>query len=106
MKGERVVDHSTVIRWFKKFCSVCKYLDDHAKSGMDKTVDSEAVLQAIESNLVSCIQRTLSEFSISQSNVACHLPDPQQKHPQLPNCASYGQNIAKLLTHPCINDEI
>ena len=43
-KDEGTVDHSTVTRWFKKFCSGCNKLNDWVKSGMPKTV---AVLQAI-----------------------------------------------------------
>ena len=42
-KGEGAVDHNTVTRWFKKFCSGCKNLDDQAKSSRAKTVDSVAV---------------------------------------------------------------
>ena len=37
------VDYNPVIRWWKK-------LDDQAKSGRPKTVDSEAVLRAREAN--------------------------------------------------------
>ena len=36
-------------RRFKKFCSVCKNLDDHARSGKPKTV-SKAMLQEIKAN--------------------------------------------------------
>ena len=32
-KGEGTVDHCTVIRWFKKFCLGCKFLDNQARSG-------------------------------------------------------------------------
>ena len=32
VKGESAVDHNTVNRWFKKFCSGCKNLDDQAVS--------------------------------------------------------------------------
>ena len=38
----------TVNGWFKKFCLGCKKLDNQARSGWSKTVDSEAVLQATE----------------------------------------------------------
>ena len=38
-KSEGTVEHHTVIRGFKKFCSVCK-----TRSVMPKTVDAETVL--------------------------------------------------------------
>ena len=47
-KGEGAVDHSKVARWFKKFYLGCKNFDDQAKSSKPKTVDSEAMLQVIE----------------------------------------------------------
>ena len=50
LKGEGAVDHNTVIRWLQKFCLRCKNLDDQAKSGRPKTVDSKAVLQTIVVN--------------------------------------------------------
>ena len=40
VKGERAIDHNTVTKWLKKFCSVCKHLDKQAMSGMPKTMDS------------------------------------------------------------------
>ena len=42
-KNEGAVDHSTVSRLFKKCCSDCKDLDNQARSGRSKSVDSEAV---------------------------------------------------------------
>ena len=53
VKGEG--DHNMVSRWFKKFCLCCKNRDDQSRSGRSKTMDSEAVFQAIEVNLVSSI---------------------------------------------------
>ena len=48
-KGESWVDHSAVIKWFKKlFCSSWKNLDNWARSGGPKSVDSEAEVQAVE----------------------------------------------------------
>ena len=32
VKGKRAVNHSTVTRWFKKFCSGCKKIDHQARS--------------------------------------------------------------------------
>ena len=60
----------TATRWFKKFHSRCKNLDDQAKSGWPKTMNSEAVLQAIEANSVCSIQRVSSEIGISHTHSA------------------------------------
>ena len=49
IKSDDAGDHSTVTRWLKKFCLGCKNLNHLASSEQD----SDAVLQAIEVNLVS-----------------------------------------------------
>ena len=67
-KSESAIDHSTVTRWFVKFHSGCKNFDYQVRSGWPKTLDFEAVLQAIEVNLICSTQRV----SISQSRVVCH----------------------------------
>ena len=72
-KGESSVDYSAVSRWLKKFHLGCKNLDEQAKSGRPKTVDSEALLQVIEANPASYTQRVSGELSISQSTVVCCL---------------------------------
>ena len=46
-KGEAEVDLSTVTRWFMKFYSGCKNLDDQARLSRPKTVDSEANSKSI-----------------------------------------------------------
>ena len=48
--GEHAVNHSSVTRWVKYFHLSHKNLDDQAKSGWPKTVDSEAVSQARKAN--------------------------------------------------------
>ena len=88
MKGEGVVDHSRITRWFKKFRSGCKNLDDQARSGRSKTVDSEAVLQTIEANPVSNTRRGSDELGILQHSGIRHRLIPRQKHPELPNFSS------------------
>ena len=55
---------NAVIRWFKKFRSSCKNVDDQAWSGRHKSVDSEAVLQDNDTNLVSSTGRVLGELGI------------------------------------------
>ena len=42
-KDEVIVDHSTVTRWFKKFCSEYKNLNNQARSVRPKTIDSKAM---------------------------------------------------------------
>ena len=96
-KGEDAVDHSTVTRWFKKFRSGCKNLDDQARSGRPKTVDSEAVFQAIEANPKSSTRKVSGELGISQSSVVRRLHDLGKSISELPNCAS--------LIDPCSNTE-
>ena len=54
MKHGGEVDHSTVTRGSKN-CLSCKNLDDQARSGRSKTVDSEAT-QVIVINLESIKQ--------------------------------------------------
>ena len=85
-------DQSTVIRWFKKFCSGCKNLNNQTRSGWLKTLDSKAVLQ--EANLANSIQtRHLTvQYGSSPSQL-------WQKHLELLNCVSH----AKLLTLPVLN---
>ena len=63
-KGEGAVDHNTVTRWFKKFRSGCKNLDDQARSGMPKNMSSKAVLQAIEANWASSTRRVSGKMGI------------------------------------------
>ena len=65
VKGESAVDHSTIIREFKKFPSYCKNLSDQANSDRPKKV----MLQTIEENPVSTTRRVSGELGISQSNV-------------------------------------
>ena len=71
MKGEGTVDHSAIIRWFKKSCSGYKMLNNQERLGRPKTIDSEAMLQDKEANLANSNQRVSGELEISQSNVAC-----------------------------------
>ena len=86
--------HSWVTSWFKKFCPGRKNLDDQAKSGRP-----EAILQAIEANLVRNTWRVSDELLTVQCGSSPSWP--QQKYPELPNCASPYQDIAKYLTHSC-----
>ena len=46
-RDEGAVDCWTVIRWFKKFRSGCKKVNDRVRSSRYKTVDFEAVFKAI-----------------------------------------------------------
>ena len=75
IKGEGTSDHTTETRWFKKLDSGSKFLNNQARSSRPKTVGSEAMLLAIEANMVVGFWRVLEEFSITQSSVVCHLYD-------------------------------
>ena len=91
MKGKNVVDQ----RWFKKFYSGCKNLDDQASSGKPKTMDSKAMLQ------LSSTQRVSGELSISQSSIVSHLHDLDKSISScqiVPHITKILQNF--LLTHP------
>ena len=72
-KNESTVHNSKVNRWFKKFCLACKHLDNQVSSGRPKTMDSLAMLYAIETNLASGTWRVSGEFHISQSSIVYHL---------------------------------
>ena len=50
--GEDTVDHCSVTRLLKRLCLSCKNLKDQARLVRPKTMDSKAVFQAIEANLV------------------------------------------------------
>ena len=69
VKSKGLVEHRTVTRWFKKFHSGCKNLNNQAMSGRYKIMESKTVLQALEANPVSSIWRISGEFGISQSSV-------------------------------------
>ena len=64
VKDESAVNHSTVKRWFKKFRPGYKNLDNQAKSGRPKTVDSVVVLKAMEANSTSSTWRLSGELGI------------------------------------------
>ena len=49
-KDEGAFDHCIITKWFKKFHSGCKNLNDQAGSGRPKTMNSEITFQAIEGN--------------------------------------------------------
>ena len=72
-KGERSVDHKTITCRLKKFCSGCKNLDNQARLGRPKTIDSELVLQAKETNQASSTCRVSGKLGILQSSVVCRL---------------------------------
>ena len=67
------VDHSNQL--FKNFCMDCKTLNNQNKLGKLKTMDSKAMLQAIEANLVSSTQRVSGELHILQTSVVGHFHD-------------------------------
>ena len=72
MKGKGEVDHFSLNRWFKKFCLGCKNLDDQARLGMPKAMDSEPILKAIDAKLVSSTHKLSSNLE-SLSSMVCNL---------------------------------
>ena len=100
-KDEGTIDHSTVTKWFKEFCSVCMNLDDQARSAKPKTVDFEA----IETNLESSTWRVSGDLGISQSNVVGLLLDLNKSIQSCLIVPCY-QNIPKLWTRPCIRPSL
>ena len=58
----------------RNFLKGCKNVDDQARSGRPKIVDSEAVLQAIEA---SSTRRVSGEIDISQSVMATNRKERQ-----------------------------
>ena len=79
-KVENTVDYSTVTKWFKKFCLGCKNLDNQARSGRPKNINSKVMLQAIKVNKVNNTQRVSGRPSISQSN---YLHNPRKRYTKL-----------------------
>ena len=77
-KVEGAIDHSSVTRWFKKFFSRCKNLDNQSKSVRPKTVDSETVGQIIEAFEVSYTERISGKHGITHSGVVCRLYDHEK----------------------------
>ena len=77
----------TVIRWIKKFCLNSKNRDDQGSSSRPKTMNSEVVLQTIEENIVSSIQRVSGKLGISKStNLSPSQPWKRQKQQELLHC--------------------
>ena len=72
VKGEGVVDHGAVSKWFEKFCSGYKNFNDQARLARPKVVDFKDMLQAIEANLVRSTQGVSGELSISQPSGVRH----------------------------------
>ena len=72
VKEEGAEDLSTVTRWFKKFCSGCKNLDDQAKSARPKTEDTKV-------NPASSTWRVSGELGISQTSVVCNFHNLSRK---------------------------
>ena len=92
-KGKGIVDHCTITRRLKKFRLGCKNLNNQARSNRTKTVNSEAKSGERYSESIEWAQHFTDQCN--------SLPSwPQQKHLEVPNCASRYQNIAKLLTCP------
>ena len=60
VKGEGTVDYNTT-KWFKKFCLGWKNLNDQSEPGRPKTMNSEVMLQDIETNRGSDSQESIRQ---------------------------------------------
>ena len=97
--GKSAIDHYTVTRCLKKFHSGCKNLNNQARSGSPKPVDSETVLQAIEANPGSSIK--VYQISLTYHCAVWFVPFTTL--PKISGTASHYQNMTKFLTRPSIN---
>ena len=70
------VDYWRVTRYFEKFCSGYKNMDDQRKSGRPKTVDSKTMLQARVANPVT--QWVSGNLNILLSSVVYPLHNPSK----------------------------
>ena len=65
----------TVTRWSQKFCLGGTNLNNQARSGKPETMNSEAVLQVIQTNLASSTLRVSVESNFSLSSVGSRFHD-------------------------------
>ena len=73
VEGERTVSVCTAQKWFKRFNEGHTNLNDEPRSGRPKTVDSEALLNAVEATPSTSIRRLSAELCIPQTSVFRHL---------------------------------
>ena len=69
VKIEGAINHSTVSRCFKKFCSGCQNLDHQTRSSRPKIMESKTMLQSTEANSAS-IPQIMDSKVMLQSIVA------------------------------------
>ena len=101
MKGEGAVDHSTIIRWFMKFCLV-------ARTRMNKQAQVSLRLWILR--LCTKLYRQIWQVELREYQVSSASHSPvyfiifltSVKHLELLNSASHNQHIAKPLTCPSI----
>ena len=87
---KNIVDFSAATKWFMKFRSGCKNLDDQVISGRSRTTDFGAGFQNEDRNPVSRTRRVSVEFSI-----LAFWP-PQQKLAQSAGAIEYTDCITLL----------
>ena len=92
---------STVTKWLKKFLLCYKDCDDQVHSGRTKSEDSEAMLQVIDTNLMSSALRVSGHFSISQFSMVCQ-PHNCCKTIQSSQIMAYVSKVLQYLIHPSI----
>lgn len=112
VEGDNSVSIRTVQKWFEKFNKGDMGLNDYPRSGRPTTVDSEAILKAVEMNPSSSTRRLSAETGASQPSVVRHLHQHNKRyksvsevpHDLTPSQAERRLSICRqLLNNP--NDE-
>lgn len=73
VEGEGIVEIRAAQKWFKKFNEGDMSLENNPIPGGPITVDSEALLHAVEANPSTSTRRLSAELGISQASVVGHL---------------------------------
>lgn len=110
IEGKDIVSIRTAQKWFKKFNEGHTNLEDESRSGRPRTVDTKAILEAVENN-PSTSSRVLShELDIPQTSIVRHLHEigkVSRSCREVPHQLSESQAkqrmdiCRKLLENPC-----
>jgi len=73
VEGQGTVSPRTARKWFKRFNEGRTSIEDDARSGRPKAVDSDALRQAVEANPGTSTRRLSDDLGISQSSAVRHL---------------------------------
>ena len=73
VEGEGKVSNRTARKWFKQFSQGDTNLTDKKRSGRPKTINSEAILNAVEINPSTSTRRLTAELGIPKTSIVRHL---------------------------------